>query len=38
MEADVLISEGVLARVYIVFQTKEDQIKTAEVAMIGKKY
>ena len=38
MEADVLISEGVLARVYIVFQTREGQIKTAEVAMIGEEY
>ena len=38
MEADVLISEGALARVYIVFQTEEDQIKTAEVAMIGEEY
>jgi len=38
MEADVLISEGEFARVYIAFQTREGQIMTAEMAMIGERY
>jgi hypothetical protein len=33
MEADVLISEGGLARVYIVFQTREGQKRTVELIL-----
>jgi hypothetical protein len=35
MEADVLISEGEFARVYLAFQTRDAPIKTAEMVMIA---
>jgi hypothetical protein len=38
MEADVLISEGEPARVYLVFRTGECQRKTEEVVMIAERF
>jgi len=38
MEAGVLISEGEFAQGYIAFQTREGQIKTAEVSMIAERF